>query len=67
MRTSRSKLFVQDKHRGFHLVDVICQDLESGLEVVTRSPVHCLAETMAKNRYTYEGAATNYAKITTLR
>ena len=76
MRTSRSKLLAQDKHRGFHLVDVICQDLERckcmknckrALEVVTRSPVHGLAETMAKNRYTYEGAPTKYANITTLR
>ena len=39
---------------------------ERGLEVVMRSPVHGLAESMAESRYTYERAATNRANITPL-
>ena len=68
-RTSRSKPPAQDRHRKFYLIDVIRQDLERcerGLEVVMRSPVHGLAETMAENRYTYERAATSRANLTPL-
>ena len=58
MGISRSKPLAQDEQRGFHLVDAIRQDLERcecygklQKEVVTRSPVHGLTETMAENRY----------------